>query len=136
MKYSGIIGVAAIAILIYSCTMVWVTIPVRNISVGGFHSTGTDYFGRPGLMITLLCAIAAVFFLVPRLWAKRANVFVCALNFAWSVAKFYQIGVLCRYGDCPVRQTGIYIMLFSAIVIFIMGLLPKLEIPRKDHPPV
>lgn len=131
MKYSGIIGVAATALLIYSCTMVWVTIPVRNISVGGYHSAGTDYFGRPGLMSTLLCIIAAIFFLVPRLWAKRANVFVCALNLAWSVAKFYQIGVLCRYGDCPVRHTGIYIMLFSGIVIFIMSLMPKLELKPK-----
>lgn len=130
MKYSGIIGVAAIAILIYSCTMVWMTIPARNISVGGFHSEGTDFFGRPGMMSMVLGVFAAIFFLIPRLWAKRVNVFICALGLAWAIANYYRVGVICRSGDCPQRQTGIYLMLFSAVIMFVMSLLPKLEIKK------
>lgn len=134
MKYSGIIGTVAVAILIYSCTMVWITLPSLNITISGFHSEGlrkgSINFGRPGLMITFLGGIAAMFFLIPRLWAKRANVFVCALILAWTVANYYRIGVICRAGDCPERHTGIYIMLFAGIIIFVMSLLPRLEMKK------
>jgi hypothetical protein len=132
MKYSGIIGVIAAAILVFSCTLTWITVPGYPIRISGFVSEGMTLFGRPGMLHTFFAVIATGMFLIPRLWAKRVNVFVCGINFAWALANFYRIGVLCRNGDCPERHTGIYLLLISAIVMFVMCLLPKVEVKVKQ----
>jgi hypothetical protein len=131
MKYSGIIGIIATAALIFSCTLTWITVPGFPIRISGFASEGLTLFGRPGKLHLFFGVIAAAMFLIPRLWAKRINVFVCAINLAWALANFYRIGVLCRNGDCPQRHAGIYLLLVSAMVMFVMCLLPKLEVKAK-----
>lgn len=130
MKYSNILGIVAAALLVYACSLTWITVPAHNISVSGFESKGINFFGRPGMLHVYFSAFAIILFLIPRLWAKRVNVFFCALNVAWALANFYRIGVICRNGDCPERQTGLYLALTASIVMFIMSLLPKLEIKR------
>lgn len=128
MKYSGIIGILAAALLIFSCTLPWISVPAHHVTVSGFKSEGIELFGRPGLMHVFFSVVAIILFLVPRLWAKRVNVFICALNLAWALANFYRIGVICRNGDCPQRHTGIYLMLAGAVIMFVMCLLPRLEV--------
>jgi hypothetical protein len=131
MKYSHWIGVLAILIMGLACTMPWVKVREGEIVVSGFYSIGNDLFGRPGVLHYVFGGMALILFLIQRLWAKRVNVFACAINLAFALANFYRIGVLCRTGDCPVKQTGLYLMLATSVIIFIMSLLPRLEVRKK-----
>ncbi len=132
MKYSNIIGIAAAALLVYACTLTWISVPAHNIRISGFHSEGNTQFGRPGMLHVYFSAFAVILFLIPRLWAKRVNVFFCAINMAWALANFYRIGVICRSGDCPEKEAGLYLTLAASVLMFIMSVLPKLEIKSRE----
>jgi hypothetical protein len=131
MKYSNIIGALLGAILIWACTQKWVYIDSPEKYISGFKSTvDNNLFGRPGMLHVYLTGIAIVLFLIPKLWAKRLNFLFTALNFAWALRNFYAIGVLCRMGTCPEKQLGLYLIIICSLGIFIMSLLPKLEIKK------
>jgi hypothetical protein len=131
MKYSGIIGVVSAIVLIVACYMPWVTVPEHKIRISGLVSENFDLFGKPGLMHIFFAILAIAFFFIPRIWAKRTNLFVCALNLAWALANFYRIGVICRNGDCPHRESGLYLALAASVLMFIMCLLPRVAVRVK-----
>lgn len=128
MKYSGIIGVVFALVLFWACTLTWVTVPQHHIRISGFASENFDLFGRPGILHVFFGSLAILFFLIPRVWAKRINLFICAINLAWALTNFYRIGVICRYGDCPEKHTGLYLVLAAATGVFVMSLLPKVKV--------
>jgi hypothetical protein len=131
MKYSNWIGVAAAALLLYACTLVWITAGGKTgpIEIGGFYNKGFDEFGRPGMMHLYLTIPAILLFLIPKLWAKRTNVFVTALNMSWGLRNLYLVGMTCPRGICPNKQLGLWLMLASCVIMFIMSLFPKVELP-------
>ncbi len=78
-------------------------------------------------MFIILTVISVVFYLVPRLWAKRWNVFLCCIIVAFGIRTFL-IFSACYVGICPERQTGIWIMLICAVLMLLAALLPDLRI--------
>lgn len=131
MKYSNWIGIALIGLLFWACTQVWASFPGDKY-VGGLFNKGNDTFGKPGLMHFIMCVPALLMFIIPRLWAKRTNVFLAAINLAWAIANFYKVGVACDAGICPERHAAIYMMLFASIGIMAMALFPRVEIKPKN----
>jgi hypothetical protein len=132
MKYSNIIGVAAIALLFMACNMVWITVPGEAIEVRGFRSRGFSEFGRPGIFHLCMMIPALLLFLTNELWAKRVNVFVTALNMAWGLRNMVLIGMTCKGGICPERQPGIYLMALGCVAMFIMSIFPRLQVRTKS----
>ena len=126
MKYSNYIGVIAAVALIAFCFMPWVYIESIKTTLTGLE-TGRTNFGRPGLIHIVLAGLSIIFFLTPKAWAKRANLFVVSLNFAWSIRNFFFI-TQCELGECPQKKAGIYAVIFLSLLIFLMGLLPKMTI--------
>jgi hypothetical protein len=134
MKYSNKIGLLSALLLIWACTQKWVTIETAEKYLTGFNSTtDNNIFGRPGKLHWALCFIAAAFFAIPKVWAKRTNLFITALNLAFGIRNFFAIGMTCRGGVCPTKETGIYIIFICSILMFIMSLLPKLEIKENKN---
>jgi len=129
MRYMKWIGVAAAILLIVSCFTPWVIIESKAITISGIDSTGTN-FGKPGYFHFFLTALFLVFTLIPRLWAKRTNLFVAALNIGWAIRNFLIIAA-CSGGDCPEKQTGIYLMLGASIVMLISSFFPDMELPQQ-----
>ncbi|MBZ5856448.1 hypothetical protein [Flavihumibacter profundi] len=129
MKYFNHIGVIASVAVILSCFMIWVTIPDLGIKVGGFFSEGTR-FGKPGLMNAIMSAIAMVMFLVPKIWAKRANLFFAGFNIAWAIRNYILI-TACHGGDCPVKELGIYVFLAASALQMVMAAFPHLPLEEK-----
>lgn len=129
MKYSQQIGIVAALALVAVCYMPWAYIAVRDIAISGMHAAGTGY-GKPGMLNMILALCSVCFFLLPKVWAKRANVFVAAVGIAWSVRN-YLIVTACYAGDCPEKKPGIYLLLLLAVVVQVMSFFPKMDIKEK-----
>lgn len=122
---SGIILLAA------ACMLPWVEIVSRNIVVTGLESAGTNY-GKPGLVNLIMSGFALIFFMIPRIWAKRTNLFFCAFNLAWSIRNFIIVST-CHGGECPEKQTGLYLLLLASVIMLIAALFPDMEL-KEDQP--
>jgi hypothetical protein len=131
MKYSQILGVIAAIILMLSGLMNWTWYPDLKEYFTGFYSYNNQY-GRPGRVFIVLGILAIVLFLLPKIWAKRWNVFLCAIILAYAVKTFIAFST-CYKGICPEKQAGIWVMLASAGVVMVAALLPDLKVKSTNE---
>jgi hypothetical protein len=129
MKWTGI---AAAILLIIACCMTWVIIPSKNIVVTGINTAGTN-FGKPGYLHFITTVFFLLFSLIPRLWAKRSNFLVTAVNMAWAVRNYFII-TMCRGGECPEKQLAIYAILILSFLMLLSSLLPDLKARNTTNP--
>lgn len=123
MRYSNYIGAIAAFALIISCFLPWAYVPSIDSILTGVDTPNTR-FGKPGLLNIIFAALAILFFLIPKLWAKRINIFVGAFNLAWTIRNFILLG-LCEVGECPEKKYGIYLSLLGSVVLLAMSLFPS-----------
>jgi len=64
---------------------------------------------------------------VPRVWAKRANIFVTAVDLAWGIKCLY-LYTACYRGECPEKRIGLFLMLGGTIIALAAALLPDIKI--------
>ncbi len=128
MKYSQTVGIIAAFCLVGICFLPWSYIESRHITITGFDATGTNY-GKPGMLNTILGVLMVVLFAIPAIWAKRTNVFLAALNLAFSFRNYLLLSA-CMMGECPEKKPGLYLGLIFSLVIMVMTLLPRLPV---DH---
>lgn len=126
MKYSNYIGVLAAIALIVCCFVPWVYIVSIQTTITGADSGHTN-FGRPGLMHIIFGVFSILLFLLHKVWAKRTNLFVATLNFAWAIRNFLLI-TRCELGECPEKRFGIYAVLILSFFMLSMTLFPKMDI--------
>jgi hypothetical protein len=124
------VGIAGALVLFLSCFLTWVVIPSKNIIVTGVDASGT-YFGKPGYFNLLMTFFFLLFTLLPKIWAKRSNLLITALNLAWAVRNYFIISA-CREGECPEKHTGIYLMLIASLFMLVSSLFPDLKLPREQ----
>lgn len=120
------IGLAGVILLVIACFTPWVIISSKNITVTGVESTGTN-FGKPGYFHFIFSFFFIILHLIPTLWAKRWNLLVVALNIAWAIRNYFVI-TMCREGDCPEKQAGIYLVLGSSIIMLLAALFPDIKL--------
>lgn len=126
MKYSNYIGVLLAIVLIVCCFIPWVYIDSIKTTITGVSAEHTT-FGKPGVLHIIFSVLFIVFFLVPAVWAKRANLFIGSFNVAWAVRNFLLV-THCELGECPQRFFGIYAILIVSILILVMAMLPKVAL--------
>ena len=90
------------------------------MEIGGFSSTGTSSYGKPGIFQLVLTILFVVFISINRIWTKRAAFFLGAMNIAWAVRNYILISA-CSGGICPEKYTAIYVLLFSSIALLILS---------------
>jgi hypothetical protein len=127
MRNSKWLGLIAALLLIAACFLPWVFIESKNITVTGVDGTGTN-FGKPGYFHFILVAVFLVCTFTPRIWAKRLNLFISALNVGWAVKNFFMIAA-CSGGECPVRKSGIWLMLIAALLMLLSAFFPDMKVP-------
>ena len=125
MKYSQLLGCVAVCLLAVVCYMPWSYIPEKDITVTGMSAPGTIY-GKPGLMHFVLGVFLLFFFIIPKIWAKRINVFIAAINLAWSIRNYILLST-CYMGVCPQRKSGLFLELLLCISILLMSFFPDLK---------
>jgi len=126
LKYSQIIGIITAVIVIVVCHLPWSIVVERNIVINGMYTQGTD-FGRPGLLNIILSVIMIVFFCLNKVWAKRTNLFVGAIGFAWSIRNYILV-TTCYFGECPQKQPALFALVLFSFLTMLMTFFPKIEI--------
>lgn len=113
-------------ILIAACFYPWVTVPSREVTIGGFHSTVSE-FGQPGIVHVFFCSACIILILISKNWSIRSAFFVSTVNIAWAARNFFIISA-CRTGICPDKQPALYILLAGSILLTLL----ILTIPAKE----
>jgi hypothetical protein len=131
MRWMKWTGVAAAVLLIISCFTPWVIIESKNITISGIDATGTS-FGKPGYFHLLMSFFFILFSFIPRVWSKRSNILVIAMNFAWAVRNYFSI-TACEGGECPVKKTGIYLILLASVLMMAAALFPDMKLPGEKE---
>ena len=131
MRWMKWTGIAAAVLLIISCFLTWVLIVSKNIVVTGVNAGGTN-FGKPGYFNLLMTLFFLVFTLIPKIWAKRTNLLVTALNLAWAVRNYFII-TACRAGECPEKHVGIFLLLLASLLMLVSSLFPDLKLAEQKN---
>lgn len=129
MKYSQFLGVAACVALIINCFFPWSYVAEIHLLITGINAG--DNLGKPGLFNIIICMVMLVFFLLPKIWAKRANVILGALNIAWSIRNYLLVST-CSGGICPEKKWGIFMLLLLSLFIEVMTFMPPIKIVEKE----
>ena len=93
MNFSKImyrVGLAACVLLVVSCFLPWayyadVHIPTEAQKAFTGFVTYQNQYGRPGKLLTLIAVVSFAFMLLPKIWAKRANLFIAALGVGYAI---------------------------------------------------
>ncbi len=133
MKYSQQIGIIASALVIAICFLPWVEVPSLHLTLNGIHGKVNDglTFGTQIKAHSFFCIIMIALFLIPKLWAKRTNIFFAVLHLGWAI-KNYIIFSMCRQGECPEIKPALYLLVTLAVIIQFMTFLPNLEIKESE----
>jgi len=126
MKHSQLLGIIGVIALAAVCYLPWSFIAQKNILVTGMSAPGT-MFGQPGLMHFVLGVPLIILFIIPKIWAKRINVFMGAINLAWSIRNYILL-TTCFMGDCPQIKIGLLLSLALSAFILVMTFFPKIKI--------
>ncbi len=129
MRWMKWAGLAAAVLLIISCFLTWVIITSKNIAVSGVDATGIG-FGMPGYFHFIFTFFFIVFTFIPRIWAKRTNFLITALNLSWAIRNYFIISA-CYGGDCPDKHTGIYLVLIASLLMVASALFPDIKLPEQ-----
>ncbi len=84
-------------------------------------------YGRPGKVLVVFCGVEILLFLIPKVWAKRANLFTAAVTLAYMIRCFI-LYTGCYKGICPERRLGIFLVLGGAVIALAASLLPDLSV--------
>jgi hypothetical protein len=88
MKYSQLLGCIAVFLLAAVCYLPWSFIAEKNIIITGMNAPDPTKYGKPGLMHFVLGIPLLFFFIIPKIWAKRSNVFIAVINVTWGVRNY------------------------------------------------
>jgi len=129
VKYLNWLGIAACVTLIISCFLPWTYHADVNQSFTGFYSYD-NFYGKPGKFLVLFGAIILAFMILPKVWAKRANLFLSAFIFAYAISKFISFGS-CYNNYCPQKLFGLYLMLVCTVIMLLASAFPNLKLTDK-----
>lgn len=120
----------AVLLMAVACFLPWSIIESKQLTITGMQTVGTS-FGRPGLFLLIFGTIGFILFALPMIWAKRTNVFVSALILAWSIRNYILVST-CMFGECPVKQPALYVLVVCAVVIQLMSFFPRIPVGTKQ----
>ena len=132
------VGLFSCLLLVVSCFLPWMYFADSNITTEaqrtftGF-TTYQNQYGKPGKLLSLIAIVVFVLMLLPKIWAKRANLFIVALGVGYAI-KTFVLFTSCYNAYCPEKRAGIYIMLLSTILLLVTAVFPdlKLKEEKKD----
>jgi hypothetical protein len=131
-RFFNWLGIAACVVLIISCFLPWTFHADVNKDFTGFFSEQNKY-GRPGKFIIIFTAVILAFMLLPKIWAKRTNLFLGAMLVAYAI-KTYILYTSCYMAYCPEKKPGVFLMLFGAVAVFIGVVFPNMKMQQTTKP--
>jgi hypothetical protein len=83
--------------------------------------------------LSTIAIIVFGFMLLPRLWAKRANLFITALGVGYAI-KTYILYTSCYNAYCPEKKAGIFLMMVCVIVLLVASAFPDVKMEQGKKP--
>lgn len=124
------VGIAACILMIVSCFLPWAYYPVINETFTGFNAkifpNGT-YYGKPGHTIVVMGVIIIALMLIPKIWAKRTNLFLAGFLLAYVLSKCY-IFTHSLFDGEVVKRAGVFLVGISASLIMLSSLFPDIQL--------
>src|SRR5882757_6186823 len=128
-KFIYYVGIVAAVTIIGCCFLPCVHYNSINTTFTGFNltkfATG-NYYGRAGVPITILSFVVLILMLLPQLWAKRTNLFMAALLFAYCIRTYIIFTSALFEGEVE-KQVGIYMIVLLSFIMLLASLFPKGE---------
>ena len=133
LKLLNRVGLASCVLLIVACLSPWAFYADINETFTGFYSFHNQY-GKPGKFLCVIAGISLLLMLLPKVWAKRTNLFLCGLAVGYAI-KSYILFASCYNAYCPQKLWGIYLMLFSTLIMLVASIFPDVPYQgtRKKH---
>lgn len=131
MKWAGL---TAGALLLLACFSPWVYIESRQWLITGVDTAGTN-FGKPAFLHFVLLPAFVLFTIIPRIWAKRWNLLIGAVNLAWAVRNYLET-TGCSGGECPEKKWGLFLLLAAAILMLLSTFFPDMPKIKTESAPV
>jgi hypothetical protein len=131
MKNYKMIGWLACLLLMMSCFIPLTYYADLNKSFTGFYSEQNIY-GKPAVFFIFIAVVSALLIYLDKIWAKRTHIFLCALNLGYLI-KTYILFASCYNAYCPEKKFGIYLLIFSCILLFIVSLFPNMKLANKKN---
>ena len=129
VKYLHWLGIAACLTLITSCFLPWTYHADLNQSFTGFYSYDNHY-GKPGKFLIFFAITVLLLMILPKVWAKRTNLFICGFTLAYAIKTFILFGS-CYNNYCPQKLFSLYLMLGCTVVMLIASGFPNAKIADK-----
>ena len=129
MKYYKLVGISACILLIVSCFLPWTYYGDLDKTFTGFY-TEQNIYGKPGKVFIFLAICSAILIIVNKIWAKRTLIFLAALNIGYLI-KTYVLFTTCYSTVCPVKLWGLYLLIFSSVMLAVVSVLPNLKLDEK-----
>lgn len=126
------VGIIACVALVVACFMPWVYYADIKETFTGFYSYQNQY-GKPGKLLSLIAVIAFALMMLPKIWAKRTNLFVCALGVGYAIKTFI-LFTSCYNAYCPEKKTGIWLMLAATMLMLLSAVFPDLKLKKEKTP--
>jgi len=133
MRYMKWMGILAAAFLIVCSFIPWARVENLNITITGIDTTGTHY-GKPAYLHFVLTFFFLFFTIIQKIWVKRANLLITALNMGWAIRNFFVIPA-CEAGICPDKKAGLWILLAASLLMLISSLFPDIKPEQKTERP-
>ena len=124
------LGLIACITLVVACFLPWVYYADLNQTFTGFYSYRNEY-GKPGKLLVAIGVITFIFMLLPRVWAKRINLFLTALCVGYTI-KTYILFTSCYNVYCPQKLYGIYLMIMSSAIMLVAAVFPQMKLKAPD----
>ena len=126
MKYFKWVGICAALVTIVGCFLPWIEIVSIPKTVTGLDPAGTN-FGRPGKVQIFFDILAVILFIIPRIWARRTNLFLAAFAIAWAFRNII-IYSRCEMGECPQRGLGIWMVMIGSVLVLVSAIFQDLKL--------
>ena len=140
MRFSAILhrlGLLACVLLVISCFLPWAYYADSHIATEAQRTftgvyTYQNQYGRPGKLLIMIAVIVFIFMLLPKIWSKRANLFITALGIGYAI-KTYVLYTACYNAYCPEKKFGLFIMMISMITLLVAAAFPDLKLEEEKR---
>ncbi len=106
--------------------MPWAYYADLHKSFTGFFSEQNMY-GKPGIVFVFIAVCTAILIYLDKLWAKKTLIFLAALNIGYLI-KTYVLFTSCYSAICPQKEYGLYLLIFSSVLLLIVTFFPDIKI--------
>ena len=134
-KFCHYTGIVVCIALVLSCFLPWVHYNSINETFTGYHVTRfstNNYYGRAGIVITIMTALVFILFITPKIWAKRINFFLSGLIFAYCIRTYIIFTGSLFEGEVETR-IGMYLVVVLSFLLLVCSVFPKIDINSEKN---